>query len=71
MKRFMIDLSLILLLILLSTQVSVQDFHQYSNVTLTFDNPASQLALQCSELIVKVVEIFFQLFYILITQWIG
>lgn len=71
MKRFMIDLSLILLLILLSTQVSVQDFHQYSNVTLTFDNHASQLALQCSELIVKVVEIFFQLFYILITQWIG
>ena len=42
MKRFMIDLSLILLLILLSTQVSVQDFHQYSNVTLTFDNRASQ-----------------------------
>ena len=71
MKRFMIDLSLILLLILLSTQVSVQDFHQYSNVTLTFDNRASQLALQCSELIVKVFEIFFQLFYILITQWIG
>lgn len=71
MKRFVIDLSLILLLMLLSTQVSIQDLYQPSNGTLTFDNRASDLALQCSLLIVKVVEIFFQLFYILITQWIG
>ena len=70
MKRFIIDFILILILVLISTQIVHEDFTMKTQCIMLLDNHASDLALKCSMFVIQMIEIFFQLLYILITQWI-
>lgn len=71
MKRFLIDFILIMICIYVSKQVFLSSTPIETYASLEFNQPASLWALQCSKVIVKVIEFCFQLFYIFITQLFG
>ena len=71
MKRFIIDSILFIIFICFSFYVFNQDQSIPYEKTIIYNHSASTLALKCSKFIVEMIRLFFHLFYILITQWIG
>lgn len=72
MKRFILDMGLVLVLIWFSIYLWNQDHPQMAyTAKIIHDNQASKLALQCSEICIAGLRLFFDLFYILFTRWIG
>lgn len=71
MKRFIAECLLIILLILVSTQAFSNESIYGTQMDVSYDSFASNFALQCSNFCIQLITIFFQIFYIFVTQWIG
>lgn len=71
MKRFVAECLLIIICMIVSIHVFTTKDITYASQVVTYDSFASIAALKCSQFMIAVIEFFFQMFYILITQWIG